>query len=188
MNPFAPPLPHNPGYRAPYSGFHHPRHARRDHGRRAPYIFAYDTYFPYFSGYPFGWSPDFDSDDDSDFEAQQQDQNPQFQPGPWDQTAGEMPEQYAQQSAPPPAEPPENVEPERPAYQGQQVRTQPATTLIFSDGRPSEKVHNYILTQTTLYNLDGGTRREIPLSTIDLPATIKANRSAGVDFSLPANR
>jgi hypothetical protein len=49
-------------------------------------------------------------------------------------------------------------------------------------------VHNYALTANTLYALDGDTRQEIPLSLLDVPATIEANRVAGVDFALPVNR
>jgi len=67
------------------------------------------------------------------------------------------------------------------------VRPLPATTLVFNDGRPSMEVHNYALTGRTLYALDGETRREIPLSELDVPATIDANRKAGVDFALPTS-
>jgi hypothetical protein len=80
----------------------------------------------------------------------------------------------------------------RPLYQepivAAPVHPQPATTLIFKDGRPPEQVHNYALTATTLYALDGETRQEIPLSLLNLPATIAANHAAGVDFALPVSR
>jgi hypothetical protein len=79
--------------------------------------------------------------------------------------------------------------PFRPIYQGQSeaapVHVQPATTLIFKDGRPPAQVHNYALTASTLYALDGDSRQEIPLSLLDVPATVEANRKAGVDFALP---
>jgi hypothetical protein len=80
----------------------------------------------------------------------------------------------------------------RPPYQGPvefaPVHPQPPTTLIFKDGRPSAQVHNYALTATTLYALDGESRQEIPLSLLDVPATVAANRAAGVDFALPVSR
>ena len=80
----------------------------------------------------------------------------------------------------------------RPAYQGQidtpPVHAQPATTLIFKDGRPPAQVHNYALTATTLYALDGESHQEIPLSLLNVPATVEANRAAGVDFALPVSR
>jgi hypothetical protein len=102
---------------------------------------------------------------------------------------------------PPPPSAPEDAGPElaangpplyRPLYQEPPivapVHPQPATTLIFKDSRPSKQVHNYALTANTLYALDGDTRQEIPLSLLDVPATIEANRAAGVDFALPINR
>jgi hypothetical protein len=80
----------------------------------------------------------------------------------------------------------------RPAYQGQgdnaPVGAQPATTLIFKDGRPPVQVHNYALTANTLYALDGDSRKEIPLSLLNVQATVEANRAAGVDFALPTSR
>jgi len=80
----------------------------------------------------------------------------------------------------------------RPSYQGQAdnapVSAQPATTLIFKDGRPPLQVHNYALTANTLYALDGDSRKEIPLSLLNMQATVEANRAAGVDFALPTSR
>jgi hypothetical protein len=82
--------------------------------------------------------------------------------------------------------------PFRPPYQGQSevaaVDPQPATTLVFKDGRASAEVHNYALAGDTLYVLDGETRQEIPLSSLNVPATVEANRKAGVDFALPVSR
>jgi hypothetical protein len=82
--------------------------------------------------------------------------------------------------------------PFRPAYQEQieaaPVHLQPTTTLIFKDGRLPVQVHNYALTASTLYALDGDSRHEIPLSLLDVPATVEANRKAGVDFALPVSR
>jgi hypothetical protein len=84
----------------------------------------------------------------------------------------------------------------RPPYQGPYqgpsqaapVHAQPTTVLIFKDGRPPEKVHNYALTGSTLYALDGDLNREIPLALLNLPATVETNRAAGVDFALPVSR
>jgi hypothetical protein len=81
--------------------------------------------------------------------------------------------------------------PFRPTYQGQfeaaPVHPQPTTTLIFNDGRSPVQVHNYALTDSTLYALDGDSGQEIPLSQLDVPATVEANRKAGVDFALPVS-
>jgi hypothetical protein len=82
--------------------------------------------------------------------------------------------------------------PFRPEYQGQieaaPVHPQPTTTLIFKDGRTPLQVHNYALTASTLYALDGDSRQEISLSLLDVPATVEANRKAGIDFALPVSR
>lgn len=59
-----------------------------------------------------------------------------------------------------------------------------AVTLIFNDGRPPERIHNYLLTSTTLTVLDSQ-YREIPLEQINVAATEQANRAAGVDFRVP---
>jgi hypothetical protein len=59
-------------------------------------------------------------------------------------------------------------------------------TLIFNNGQPPEQIQNYLATHTTLMVFDGTRRREIPVAELDVPATIKANRAAGIDFSLPA--
>ena len=59
-----------------------------------------------------------------------------------------------------------------------------ALTLIFKDGRQSEQIHNYALTRTTLFVTDAR-MREIPLEELDLPATMRVNREAGVAFQLP---
>ena len=68
------------------------------------------------------------------------------------------------------------------------VHAQPTTVLIFKDGRPPEKVHNYALTGSTLYALDGDMNQEIPLALLNVPATVESNRAAGVDFALPVSR
>ena len=86
----------------------------------------------------------------------------------------------------------------QPAAQDQPVQEEPAqpstveptlydsdaVTLVFKDGRPSEQIHNYILTRTAVYVTDAH-HREIPVADLDLAATEKANREAGVDFKLP---
>jgi hypothetical protein len=76
----------------------------------------------------------------------------------------------------------------RPAYVRQQPEPEPASetavTVIFKDGRPSEQIHNYMLTRTTLYVQEQHLRK-IPVDQIDLEATSRANLDAGVDFSLP---
>ena len=59
-----------------------------------------------------------------------------------------------------------------------------AVTLIFKDGRRPLVVRNYALTRTAFY-ITGQHIYEIPLSELDLPATERVNREAGVLFQLP---
>lgn len=59
-----------------------------------------------------------------------------------------------------------------------------ATTIVFNDGRPSEQIHNYALTQTTLFVLDQQ-HRDIPLDQINVAETQKVNRASGVSFQVP---
>jgi hypothetical protein len=76
----------------------------------------------------------------------------------------------------------------RPAYAQPQPPPEPesAVTLVFKDGRPSEQIHNYMLTRTTLYVQDEH-RRVISVADLDLAATQKVNKDAGVDFQLPGS-
>jgi hypothetical protein len=64
------------------------------------------------------------------------------------------------------------------------LESEDAVTLVFKDGRPPDQIHNYVLTRTTLYVRDQH-HRDIPLDQLDLAATQKVNREAGVDFQLP---
>jgi len=63
----------------------------------------------------------------------------------------------------------------------------PATILVFKDGHTSE-VHNYAIIGTTVWNLSEQTARKIPLSELDLDATVKANDERGVTFKVPGSR
>ncbi len=152
-------------------------------GYRGPYFYAgYPGYLPLGYGLPFAL-PFWNDEDDGDAPAQvappaDYGNQPMGDYGP---EAPEVPEVAANTPSP-----------FRPAYQGQieaaPVHVQPATTLIFKDGRSPVQVHNYALTASTLYALDGDSRQEIPLSQLDVPATVEANRKAGVDFALPVSR
>lgn len=88
--------------------------------------------------------------------------------------------------------PPQMLGPEGPRPMQQRPAISPApslydssaVTLIFNDGRPSEKIHNYALTRTMLYVADGK-RQQIPISELNLAATEQVNQQNGVDFQLP---
>jgi hypothetical protein len=165
-------------YRSPYSS----NNRRRGVGYRGPYLYAGYPWLNSFGlGYPFGYGFPYGDDEDSAQPAGQ----PAMDYGP----------EYAPDYGPEPPNPQmaENAStPYRPAYQGQTdtatVSPQPATILIFQDGRPPLKVHNYAITAATLYVLDGDSRQDIPLAQLNVPATVEANRAAGVDFAPPTSR
>jgi hypothetical protein len=76
----------------------------------------------------------------------------------------------------------------RPPYAPQPEPANEVTvTLIFKDGRPSQQIHNYILTPKTLY-VEDEHHRIIPVEQLDLAATEQANLDTGVDFKLPEVR
>jgi hypothetical protein len=145
-------------------------------GYRGPYFYAgYPGLIPFGYGLPFG-----DDQDDGGGE-QVAPQQPDYSNQPAGDYGPEAPEVAANTPSP-----------FRPTYQGQieaaPAHLQPTTTLIFKDGRSPVQVHNYALTASTLYALDGDSRQEIPLSLLDVPATVEVNRKAGVDFALPVSR
>jgi hypothetical protein len=163
----------NPGRRYPY-----PTNGSRSRYSRGVYLYpAYPGYglgYGGFYGYGFG--------DDSSYGDQTQPAAAYQDPGaPPD---GGYDEGYGQ--APPQAPPRSEYQPQVAAAVPDQPPDQPEVTLLFKDGRPPQQVQNYAVTRSTLYVLDGGRRREIPLDELDLPQTEKANRDAGLDFEVPA--
>ena len=68
----------------------------------------------------------------------------------------------------------------------QPAQPQDPSVLVFRDGHQLE-VQNYAIVGDTLYDLTPGHARKVPLSQLDLPATVKANDDRGVDFVLPAS-
>jgi hypothetical protein len=107
---------------------------------------------------------------------------PQPQPAPETAYPGGVPPGYEAYVPQPPQPPPA-------APQMQYVPGSASTViLIYKDGRPPEQIQNYLATRTTLTVLDGNRRREIPLSDLNIPATVSANHQTGVDFQLPTAR
>jgi len=149
--------------RPPYTGDE--RHRR---SYRSPYwgVSSYGTpgwVIPYFLAYPYD-SADDDSQAPPNYAAEGYDEEP------------------AEQGEPAPRIPYQGFS-DRP-YTSATADSESAVTLVFKDGRPSEQIHNYVLTRTTLYVGDQH-HREIPTDQLDLVATAKVNHDAGVDFHLP---
>jgi hypothetical protein len=74
----------------------------------------------------------------------------------------------------------------RPDDSSAPIAAQLSTVLVFKDGHRSE-VHNYAIAGDTLFDFDPGRARKIPLASLDLDATRKANDDRGVDFQIPAS-
>ncbi len=61
----------------------------------------------------------------------------------------------------------------------------PEITLIFNNGQPPQTIQGYAVTKSTLFALEGTHQRKIPISELDVPATVEKNRENGVEFSVP---
>jgi hypothetical protein len=72
------------------------------------------------------------------------------------------------------------------AAAGQPSQPQPASLLVFRDGHQLE-VQNYAIVGDTLFDFTPGHARKVPLSQLDLNATVKANDDRGLDFAVPVS-
>ena len=158
------------GARAPYTGSNgHRSPYRRDYRRGAGYLgLGYGSGYGWIGPYGPGYADDNGYSDSA-------------APATNDSSGYQEP-QYPDQSQ----YPDQPAAPSQPAAVWERPSPVPeeAVTLIFKDGRPPEQIHNYLLTRTTLFVGDEK-RRAIPTDDLDLVATAKANREAGVDFRLP---
>lgn len=189
-----------PGVRYPYPvkaptnrpTFYHPGHP----ANRSFYIRTYPYAYP---SYVYGYLPtdllDDSYDNYANYDASQQPLQQQDD-GVYPQQAPQPEYGYSQPAPEGPYPPagtypgatPNGYAPQQPPVTPQMQYMPDSTskvTLIFKDGRPPEEIQNYLVMRTTLTVLDGGRRREIPLSDLDVPATVTANRQSGVDFQLP---
>ena len=94
-------------------------------------------------------------------------------------------------TAPPSADEPAPAAPDASPGQPDSANSQPAqpqepSVLLFRDGHQLE-VQNYAIVGDFLYDFTPGHARKVPLSQLDLPATVKANDDRGLDFTLPAS-
>jgi hypothetical protein len=191
---------HRPPYRSPYGHDHDHDHDYGHHG----YGYGYPGLYGYANGVylappyvlnPWLWNDSGYGDDSGD----NADANvsPNYDQGYGDPGSGPGPAAYGPPtaSARPDYDPRPNP-PAPPAGASSALKSsavapsiaedRPTVTLVFKDNRPAQQVHNYALTRTTLYVLDGHSR-EIPLDQLDVAATIKTNHEAGIDFQLPSS-
>jgi hypothetical protein len=71
-----------------------------------------------------------------------------------------------------------------PARQEEHAQNDPTTVLVFRDQHQRE-IQNYAIADGILWNFTAARTEKIPLSIIDVPATVKVNEDRGVEFHLP---
>ncbi len=162
-------------------------------GFRGPVWFSYYAY-PY-SYYPYGYYPYYDpffyysydssayqSSYDADMQLSNQIENLRLQL----QQLREQDEQLRQQLSQPAVPPPSYAAPASPpaAPAGQSEALPPATVLVFRDGHRRE-VRNFAIVGQTLWILSEAGAQKVPLSSLDLDQTVKANEERGIAFPLP---
>lgn len=135
------------------------------------------VWFPY--GAPY-W------DEDGNFWDEPSDQQPPQQPAP--PTSPQVvvvQDREPRQPAPPP-QPPKLIEvPE--SKEAPAAKPQLPALFVLKGGERLES-RNYVLTAQSLQIEVGRQRREIPLGTLDLDATIAANHQRGIELTIPRDR
>jgi hypothetical protein len=100
-----------------------------------------------------------------------------------DRLRGDIDQMKAQaREMPPPPVAPVPANPEQPVTQP----PEPATVILLRDGRRFEST-NYAIMDKTLWNFSARPVQKIPLASIDVAGSEKANADRGVDFSVPVN-
>jgi hypothetical protein len=132
------------------------------------------VWFPY--GAPY-W------DEDGNFWDEPSDQQPPQQPAP-PQVVVVQDRAPRQPAAPP--QPPKLIEVPQ-SEEAPAAKPQPPTLFVLKGGERLES-HNYVLTAQSLQIEVGHQRREIPLGTLDLDATIAANHQRGIELTVPRDR
>lgn len=85
-----------------------------------------------------------------------------------------------------PPEPPKLIEVPQ-SKEAPAAKPQPPTLFVLKGGERLES-RDYLLTAESLQIQVGGQRREIPLGTLDLEATIAANHQRGIELTIPRDR
>jgi hypothetical protein len=167
----------SPGFTSHPQPSHHPRHDHDGpHHPQAGGVYAVPYYYPYAYGSDVG---EYDSNQQSEDDATADED--QGGPTIFDRrgtgSSRAVQEDYADQG-PVQTAAPLAREADEP------VSDQPGTLLIFKDGHQLE-VSNYAIVGSMLFDLSAGQRHKIPLSELNLTATMKENDDRGIDFQLP---
>ena len=88
--------------------------------------------------------------------------------------------------AAPPLDPERMQQAERNSHEETADSMMRATVLVFRDQHTKE-IENYAIVGDTLWEFAPQKTVKIPLSELDIPATIKANQDRGVTFSVPSS-
>jgi hypothetical protein len=147
-----------------------------------PYPFGYyGAYYgyPLFSTYPgfyadYGYPSTVDSYPGYNPAASYFDPDEQYQQGQVERLEHEVDELRAERDARSSA----------PAAPRRETEPQPTTVLVFRD-QHSEEVGNYAIVGPTLWIFTEQQARKVPVDSLDVAATQKANDDRGVDFRLP---
>ena len=70
------------------------------------------------------------------------------------------------------------------ARSDERAEADPPTVLVFRDQHQRE-IHNYAIVGQMLWSFGPQRTEKIPLATLDIPATEKANDERGVEFRVP---
>jgi hypothetical protein len=154
------------GVRLRTHGFRNNRYRHGDYGYPWLYGGFYDPYWWWDSGSRFDYEQQYETGLANEMNQQSLEEQRLREQGDQDV--------YARSAPPPPRE-------------RESTEAVPATVLVFRDQHKQEVV-NYAIVGQMLWNFAPEHTQKIPLSDLDLPATIKANDERGVDFRLPGVR
>jgi hypothetical protein len=131
--------------------------------------YGYPGYYssPYYDDYDY--SQDY-SQPGADYSGGYDDQSGQMAQDQIDRLEGEVAELREQRSS------------VRPSQAKPEIRA--STVLVFRD-QHAQEVQNYAIVGDTLWVFDAQKARKIPVDSLDIPASTKANDDRGIDFRLP---
>jgi hypothetical protein len=166
------------GFGAPFHGRHgvgHNPFGREPEHRHRRAVGFYSPVYGYYAPYDYSADDNYVDDNDVSNEIQAQREYEARQMRENDYRAELDSHNQEAQPAPQPTSEPE----------GEPVREQPSTVLIFKDGHQVQ-IANYAIVGATLYDLSDDRAKKVQLADLDLPATVKENDQRGVEFQLPA--
>jgi hypothetical protein len=153
-----------------------PNYRRRVYG--PGYYYPYGLGYPYYSWYadPLDSPSDYqDGDDQSD--GQSADSSADYS-GPYRDDSGLQSDVQALSGKV------DRLQADVEARNRPRAELQPATALVFRD-QHVEEVHNYAISGGTIWVFGEQAAKKIPLTQLDLDATVKMNDDRGVDFQVP---